>query len=175
MDAFISKITDWLKLSPKYLFPISLVTGFIIFTTNKTLEVFGIVPLITQIRPYLGIIFLISSALLASHILFSLLSWINKKIQRILFILRLPKRLLELTNDEKNILLYYISNQTKTQHLSTLDGVVSGLEINGIIFKSSNWGHSPHDWSYNIQPWAWEYLNKHKDLLKRRTIERLEE
>jgi len=42
--------------------------------------------------------------------------------------------------------------------------VVNGLEIEKIVFKSSNIGQLD-EWAYNIQPWAWDYLNNHPELL----------
>jgi hypothetical protein len=41
--------------------------------------------------------------------------------------------------------------------------VVNGLEIKKVIFRASNIGDLD-EWAYNIQPWAWEYLNDHPEL-----------
>jgi len=44
------------------------------------------------------------------------------------------------------------------------DGRVGGLEAEGIIFRSSNVGNI-ESWAYNLQPWAWDYLSAHPELL----------
>ena len=76
----------------------------------------------------------------------------------------------QLTNDEKNILNGYIGKGTKTQRLPLGSGVVGELESKFIIRKGSSYSSSNDHWHYNIQPWAWEYLNKHKGLLKSSSI-----
>jgi hypothetical protein len=166
MNAFLSKISDWLKLSPRYLFPISLVTGFVLFASADILDLFGINPLVTQIRPYLGFIFLLATALLITNLCIAIYTWANSKYQKALNMRMLQGRLRALTDDEKRILQYYISKQTRTQYLPLLDGVVSGLELEGVIFKSVNSARDLDRWAYNIQPWAWRYLNEHKKLLE---------
>lgn len=160
-----SKILEWLKLSPKYLIPISLVSGFALFASSDILEIFGINSLVAQIRPYLGIIFLLSSALLITNVVMSVYFWIQNKYQEGNNLRMLQKRLHSLTDGEKRILEHYINNQTRSQYLSMLDGVVNGLELENIIFRSSNVARGVDRWAYNIQPWAWEYLNKHRNLL----------
>jgi hypothetical protein len=46
------------------------------------------------------------------------------------------------------------------------DGAIGGLKRNGIVFQAANIS-TPGSMSfpYNIQPWAWNYLHKHPDLL----------
>jgi hypothetical protein len=166
MNAFLSKISDWLKLSPRYLFPISLVTGFVLFASADILDIFGITPLVTQIRPYLGFIFLLATALLITNLCIAIYSWIHSKYQKALNMKMLQERLHTLTDDEKRVLQYYIDKQTRTQYLPYFDGVVRGLELESVIFKSVNSARDLDRWAFNIQPWAWKYLNEHKGLLE---------
>ena len=159
-----SKLSEWLKLSPKYLFPICLVTGFALFAPANILEVFGINSLVSEIRPYLGIVFLLSASLLITNLFTSSYSWAQKKYQRALKLKAWQKNLHSLTDEEKYILQHFINNRTQTQYLPMDNGVVNGLEIKKVIFKASNIGNLD-EWAYNIQPWAWEYLNNHPELL----------
>ena len=159
-----SKLSEWLKLSPKYLFPICIVTGFALFAPINVLEIFGITSLVSQIRSYLGIAFLLVTALLITNLLSSLYVWIRNKYQSAENLKIRQKRLHSLTDEEKSILQHFISNQTQTQYLSMDDGVVNGLELKKVIFKASNIGQLD-EWAYNIHPWAWKYLNGHPELL----------
>jgi hypothetical protein len=159
-----SKLTEWLKLSPKYLFPICIVTGFALFAPANTLEIFGINLLVAQIRPYLGIVFLLSASLLVTNLFTSLYSWAQNKYQRTLKLKAWQKKLHSLTAEEKYILQHFINNQTQSQYLPMDNGVVNGLEIKKVIFRASDIGNLD-EWAYNIQPWAWEYLNNHPELL----------
>jgi hypothetical protein len=45
------------------------------------------------------------------------------------------------------------------------DGMVGGLQAERIIYRASSLGQSFDYFAYNIQPWAWEYLNKNRKLL----------
>jgi hypothetical protein len=161
----LSKLSEWLKLSPKYLFPIALVTGFSLFASVDILEIFGISSLVAQIRPYLGVIFLLSTALLITNLLVSLYSFAQNKYQGVKNLKVWQQRLHSLTDNEKHILGYFINNQTRSQYLSIENGVVNGLEHENIIYRASNIGRLD-EWAYNIQPWAWEYLNNHRELLE---------
>lgn len=44
--------------------------------------------------------------------------------------------------------------------------VVLGLETEKIIYRASSLSSYYTNFPYNIQPWAWEYLNQHPDLLE---------
>ena len=59
-----------------------------------------------------------------------------------------------------------INNNTKTITLDYSDGTTTGLEKAFIIVRASVISKSFTYFDYNIQPWAWEYLNKNKHLLK---------
>ena len=41
----ISRLVEWIKLSPRYLLPLSLFTGFVLFAPEKWLAVFGLLDL----------------------------------------------------------------------------------------------------------------------------------
>ena len=78
------------------------------------------------------------------------------------------RRLRTLNSEEKTILSYYVDNQTRGQYLSIANGTVKVLEIDHILLRASNLGlpGSLNEFSYAIQPWAWEFLNKHPELLR---------
>ncbi len=46
----IGRRVEWIKLSPRYLLPLSLFTGFILFAPKKWLAVFGLLNLVTNKR-----------------------------------------------------------------------------------------------------------------------------
>jgi hypothetical protein len=161
---WIGKVTDWIKLSPKYLLPISLATGFIVFAKAEWLQPLGLTDLRVKYLPWIGAIFLLSTVLLLSHAAFKLFSWVQFRISMKRGLKGAKERLHNLTGEEREILRGYIGNGTKTQLLDIQSGVVNELEEVFIIYRSSNIGNL-RGWSYNIQPWAWDYLNKHLELL----------
>ena len=161
---WIGKVTDWIKLSPKYLLPISIASGFIIFAKLEWLQLFGLAELRAKYLPWIGSIFLLSTVLLLSHGVLTFSSWFKKRASMKRALKRAKQRLHNLTGEEREILRNYIGNGTKTQYLDMQSGVVHEMENDFIIYRSSNIGQL-QEWSYNIQPWAWYYLNEHPELL----------
>jgi len=74
-------------------------------------------------------------------------------------------RLNTLTEDEKQILRFYIANNTRANSLKIDDGVVQGLANAQIIYRSASMGDLLRGWAFNISDFAWEYLNKNPHLL----------
>lgn len=120
---------------------------------------------VANYRFYFGLVFLLSTVLLVSSGLVAVLTlvldlgldWLAVRLGR--------RKLHHLSEPEKQVLRGYVYKRTPTQYLSMADGVVGGLENARIIYMSSNVGNMM-SWAYNIQPWAWEYLNSHPELLK---------
>jgi hypothetical protein len=163
MDA--SKFLEAIKLSPKYLLPIVIVSGFLLFAKPEILDIFGLAKLSTAYRPYIGGVLLLSAALAVSNGLVSLYKWYVKRRVWSKRIKSAKKRLHNLTYAEREILRRYIGGNTRTQYFQLENGVASGLALEHIIFRSSNVGNLDDGWAFNIQPWAWKYLNERRDLL----------
>ncbi|MFT5659614.1 MAG: uncharacterized membrane protein YobD (UPF0266 family) [Sulfurimonas sp.] len=72
----------------------------------------------------------------------------------------------QLTNDEKDILRYYLTENKRTQYLNISDGVINGLSTKGLVYRPSNVG-LPYgtDIAYNIQDIAYNILQKHPEYL----------
>jgi hypothetical protein len=160
-----SNLLDALKLSPRYLVPVALASGFLLFSPADYLTVMGLDTLVNSYRSWIGLVFLVSAALLITSLIQQ--AWSLSKVRYARFRTRRAahKRLNHLTAEEKDILRGYIVNQTRTQVLDFASGVVKGLEHEGIIYQASPLGSLLDGFAYNIQPWAWDYLNDHKELL----------
>ncbi len=159
-----SKIVDWIKLSPKYLFAIAIITGFLLFAPTGILSRLGLASITSHYRAFIGVLFLISSILFLVHPLATFFELISTRVMTKMLVRDQQKDLSELTESEKEILRGYIYNKTQSQNLSPLDGVTAGLEAKRIIYRAANIGQI-HQFPYNIQPWAWKYLNKNPELL----------
>ena len=162
--ANLSGLVEWIKLSPRYLLPLLLFTGFVLFAPSSVLSAFGLVGFVSDYRPWFGAAFLLSATLLISAAIAAcygrVIRW-RRQAQREKYMRR---RLHHLSEPEKEILRGYIEWSTRTRYLPMHDGVVGGLEVEHIIFRSSNFGDLA-SWAYNVQPWAWEYLNENPKLL----------
>ena len=161
----ISRFVEWIKLSPRYLLPIFLLTGFLLFAPKGWLGVFGLVGLLEDYRPWFGAAFLLSGALLLSAAITPAWEMVKRKRAESGVLRERQERLHHLSEPEKEILRGYVEGQTKTQYLSMADGVVGGLEAERVLYRASDLGRSVDYFAYNMQPWAWDYLNKHPKLL----------
>ena len=73
----------------------------------------------------------------------------------------------DLTPDERQVLRVYLESDTRTQYLDVQDGVAQGLAQARIIYRASNMG-TLTTFAFNVQPWAWDYLRAHRELLEDR-------
>jgi hypothetical protein len=167
----LSKFLEWLKLSPRYLVPIAIVTAILLFSPTPFLEKLGLSLFVIQFRAYLSIVFLLSSVLILANWVLSLFEWLRKQIEGRKRANEYYKRLESLSDEEKDLLRGYIDGNTKTQYFSVSDGVVNGLEALKIIYRSSTVGYL-NNWSYNINPWVWNHLHDHPELLYKRSDKR---
>ncbi len=161
----ISKALAWIKLRPKYLLPICIGTGILVFLPESILSPLGFYSLVSTWKPYIGGAFFVSGILLLSHFLQQRYIFFVARIRWRSNLKRMQKRLHNLTPQETKVLSHFITKDTRTQYLNIMDGVVKGLEIEGIIFRAASLGNFSGSFAYNIQPWAWEYLTSHPELL----------
>jgi hypothetical protein len=71
-----------------------------------------------------------------------------------------------LSPDEKAMLTGYILGKTKTMHFDTTNAVAQGLVAQGILHLPAQHFDILEGMSFLIQPWAWDYLREHPELLK---------
>ncbi len=161
-----SKLIDWIKLPVKYLFGISIVSGILLFCNQDFLIKLGLKEFKESYNSIIGAIFLISSIFALMNFGIFVYRKVKKKVNWIRTKRRGIKRLKDLTTEEKAILLFYIRKDTRTQELDYTDGRVRELEYNKIIYRTSELSKELTYFDYNIQPWAWDYLKRHKEILK---------
>lgn len=133
----MEKLLELIKLSPKYLFGISIVTGLLLFSKDSFIDKLGIQQFINQNRSYIGIVFLISLVFTISEFLFNSIKnmknkYRNHKNRRVSI-----KRLQKLTDEEKQILADYIFHETRRRNFSVENGLVQELVYYQILYRSS--------------------------------------
>ncbi|MGG3159779.1 superinfection exclusion B family protein [Priestia megaterium] len=170
--AFLNpKMIEWLKLPARYLFVLALLAGILLFAPHSFLIKLGVDAFLEKYRTYIGITFLLFLMLFLVSFIQILYTFFKGKNEERTSRKFQQQRLRELTVQEKKILGYYIINQTRTQLLAMNNGNVNELARLGIIYRSSNMSQGMEYFSYNIQPWAWEFLNKHPHLVERDDVE----
>ncbi len=160
------KLIDWIKLTPRYLLPLVIVCAALLFSPQSFVATLGLSYFRDHYRSWIGLAFLLSAALVASHLVIAAVEPI-KSILRLQLALRPARqRLHNLTHDEKVILRRYIENRSRTARFPPGNGLVRELEALQILQQASAVGDMVNGFPYNILPCAWDYLNKHKDLLE---------
>jgi len=164
------EIVNLLKLSPKYLIPVGIVASCLLFLPHLALSKLGLVEVVTQYRMWIGLLAVTTYALLASHVLHSFWARISPTIRTRKSLRKCRRALTNLTSEEKEVLIDYIIHGTKSRMLNIQNGVHKSLEDALIICRASNVGigqeGSLWNFAFNLQPWAWEELNSHRELLE---------
>lgn len=79
-----------------------------------------------------------------------------------------PNRIRGLCDQEKAVLARYVKRRAVSLKFSAENGLVGGLVIKGVLFRSSNVGSSGSmtflQFSYNLQPWVEQALATHPKL-----------
>lgn len=165
----LGKLIDIIKLPPQYLFGIALIAGFLLYAPEETLRNIGLLDFIERFQMWIGIVFLSSTAFFIVAVLVVVGKMIKGGFNKRKNARIRKERLRNLNPDEKEILRYYFEHNTRSLKLSIMNGVVRELESFRIIYLSSEMGGGRAGrtmFSYNIQPFAWDYLKKHPYLLE---------
>lgn len=162
----IGQFLNWIRLSPKYLLALALAAVFLLLMPEDIAESIGLQKFITEQKPWIGLVALVSVALLSAHGLvwlgcFGKDFYKSRKLQK-----AWKANLKDLTPEEKDILARYILNQTKSRKLDPQSGIVNGLCDSGIIYPAGKFGTLYGGLAYNLQPWAWQELKKHPEYLE---------
>lgn len=127
---------DFLKLPPTILSALSMVSGCILFLPKIVLEKMGLEALPSPYNMFVGIVFLLSSALLLVY----LVKAIYKKIELVYYNKKFPeifaKKMQALLDEEKVVVLYMYNTPSKTANLPINDGITRRLEAGCVIQKT---------------------------------------
>jgi hypothetical protein len=162
----IEQIIQALKLTPRYLVAVSIFCGALLFISEQTSKALGVYQFTQDNRQWLGIALIASLSLVVIDWSIKIFAVVRNFVRRVKFKKSLIQRLHSLTEEEKQILRYYLSKQSKTNTLRTDDGIVNALAAKGIIYRSASHGNLLEGFSHNINELAWDYLNENPGVLE---------
>lgn len=160
----LNKIWEWLKEPEKYLPPIAIACGVVLFYPPTIPDPIEIISLRSKFQAEFTVAFLLAVSGIIWRIVTVAWTFTRRRYQEHRWVSVGRRHLHELTPEEKRILGEYIEHQTIALDLSPQDGVVAEL-VHYRILRCAVCMGTTHSFSYNIQPWAIEYLNKHRELL----------
>lgn len=158
MIEFIKAVLEGLKLGPRHYVAIGVFTGVLLFCDPELLQRIALREFAEDYRAVLGFAFLGACALLAVSMGGGVLARVGAWRRERQFHGQVLQRLQCLTEDEKQILRFYVVHQTKTNTLRVNDGAVNGLVASGILYRASTVGDLVQGFAHNISEAAWEYL-----------------
>jgi hypothetical protein len=163
----LGKLKDWLSMGAVPLGGTAIASAFVLLSPSSILTPLGLKEVIEVVRPYLGGAFVLSTSLLICLAMKGVWDNLIRRQLRDSLTVRLHRRELHsLTEDEKDYLRRYIEKQTRSCTFALNDGIAMGLQQRKIIIRASNLGiPGGYSFPFQIQPWAWEYLNKHPELV----------
>lgn len=165
LSEVIKSVLEFLKVAPRYFVAVAIITAFLLFAPVEWLERIGLSSFVSDNRKWLGLALLVSAVLWGVYAVSSA----GKAVQRVARRSRLERKVVSklrsLTEDEKQILRYYLENNTRANTLRVDDGVVQGLVASRIIFRSASMGSVIEGFAHNISDLAWDYLHCYPEIL----------
>ena len=162
----VKTFLEFLKLAPRYLIALGVMAAILLFAAEVFLKFIGVFEFAQDNRPMLGLTLVVTGALFMVSVAGDGISFVKGWWRKRGFYRRVTDRLNCLTEDEKQILRFYIAKQTRANVLRYDDGVVQGLVSDGIIYQSASLGNMLEGFAHNISDFAWDYLNVHPHLLE---------
>jgi len=165
IDSTITGLIKILELAPRYLAAISVASGFVLFGSPEHIEALGLSDFAKNQRSWVGSGFIISITVFFIFIVLTIWNRISLERYKKRLGKSLAERLKALTENEKQIIRYYVIKNTRSNNLNLECGIVKGLESAGIIHRASSVGSALNGFAYHIDDAAWDYINKNKRLL----------
>ena len=161
-----TRFAKWLfELPQGVLWAFVAIVGLTLWGPDRFVTGLGLQEFIDDYRMWIGVGFLVLLGIALPRALESVrqqaLQWWRSRS----WLRDAEKRLHDLTDDEKQVLKGYIDDNSRTQNLKLNDGVISGLALASVIYRASQLSVGSTFFPYNIEPWAWDYLRKHPELL----------
>lgn len=161
----IKTILDIIKLAPRYMILVTVICGALLFMSEGFSVRLGVKDLVDSQRQWLGIGLVVSVSIWGVSIFSFLWNWASgkyygKKIHNMMI-----EKLCSLTENEKQILRYYLATDSRANTLKIDDGVVQELVRKRIIFQSASLGNMMEGFAHNINEAAWDYLHVHPHVL----------
>jgi len=149
-------------LSPFLTIFFALFLGAVKFIPQDWANALSIVPTRAIYASWIGLGFLAFVIMNFLH----LGAWLRKKGQGRATRVRRENRISNLTRAEKIILGQFLDSRNRTANLSPFDGVVLGLVEATILWGPLVSAAPGYVSPFNLQNWAWDYLNKHPEVLE---------
>jgi hypothetical protein len=163
--AALKTAREWVANSIPAQVAVAIASAALLFGPDKIISAMGLRQIRDDYSQWFGVALLVVGSLLCAEGVTAFGAWARQRVVWRVNLRRLKQRLRALTPAEREALRRYVYEDNRTQYFDIQDGVAQGLVHAKIIYRASNLGSTMGGFAYNVQPWAWEYLQAHRDLL----------
>lgn len=166
MPVWLSNLFSLTKeISSKVALPIFIATFVLLFLPDAYSQKIGLDQFRDAYRIWVGVLLLLTGAALITNAIWAIAGFLRPKINTWLFVREKRKTLRSLTADEKAILRRFIIDGEASVHANLNSGPINLLEHKQIVTRAADVSVRLTIFSYIMQPWAREYLERKRDLL----------
>jgi hypothetical protein len=171
MWEFLKNLKSFLSLDYRSIFIVACTSWCVVLIPEHSWNYLGLIGLRTTIKPWASIIGVLFTLWLIFGVLYDLFSKGSDELKAWNEPRKMQKTreeiLLSTSSVEKQVLAKYITENTTTIAFDARDGVVNGLIKKGLLYNASQ-ASNPMSFNFdvNMQPWAWDYLRAHPEMLK---------
>ena len=169
-DSKIDKIfADFKKLSPA-LIAVAIASGLILFLPYNILERMALDKLPDLWKRVIGIIFIVSVALIVTIVLVDVYKKVRAKIRYKLTIKKLRSRYLQLSNSQKALIKKMLHSRDKSSKLDCTSGDVLYLQENDFIHQAEKYMFFGSGYTAPVtfapQPWLLDLYKQEPEIFK---------
>lgn len=162
LDSILNGLERLQKIPTAFLLALSIVLALLLFLPDNIAQPLAVKEFRDNYRKFLGPAFLLMVAFTATKCIMAAAHSVRQHSAKDARLRQLHR----LTPEERGYLAAFILQQRNTIYVAPSDGVAGGLEAKAIIYRASNAFNVLEGPGYNLQPWAREYLEKNRHLLK---------
>jgi len=165
---YIKAFFDWFISKPSILFSIAVVCIVVVAMPKSYRGYLGYDELIKPYRGFISLAGLASGVLWLVNVLTKFIALIYPRLTKVWKQWRFDKNASNivrgLTTQEKSYLAKYITKDVSTLAFIIGDGVISGLQLKGVVYQASGVSRQYDYFDFNLKPWVSKALEKHPDL-----------
>ena len=169
MSEAIKNFIEFLKLPPTILAALAMVSGAILFLPEFLLDKFGLSNISDLWKNIIGLVFLITSALLFIYLVIYICKKASVLCSKMVFKRNFSLNMKSLSPQEKAILMKLYNEPNWTADLQSFDGIVARL-VSKLMIQVPARGvintRLDNKIPYTITPRAVEYIKSHPAFLK---------
>lgn len=144
-----------------------LATVLLLFAPHTFLAFFSADTFASQYQELIGTICLISVVVLLVKTMVGLWTFAKPSIKQQIALRKKRRLLYDLTEAEKSVLRPFIRDKKRTNWGYHNGTIVRLLDKRIMRQVNHDWGDQEVIWEWLIEDWAWEYLQRHPELLEK--------